>query len=83
MKRVPVVRTGTLNFFISLSSPTGPLQGAFVLQRKDLQRIELECNGKTKGLQWNLALRPPRYYGHFFLAARQNDHTFSCKKKPR
>ena len=32
-------------------------------------------------VQWNPALRPPRYYGHFVLAVRQNGHTFSCKKK--
>ena len=32
-------------------------------------------------VQWNPALRSPRYYGHFFLAVRQNGHTFSCKKK--
>ena len=32
-------------------------------------------------VQWNPALRPPRYYGPFFLAVRQNGHTFSCKKK--
>ena len=32
------------------------------------------------GIQWNPALWPPRYYSHFFLAAWQNDHTFSRKK---
>ena len=26
-------------------------------------------------------IRSPRYYVHFFLAAQQNDHTFSCKNK--
>ena len=26
-------------------------------------------------------VRSPRYWGHFFLAARQNDHSFSLKKK--
>ena len=31
----------------------------------------------TKNIQWNPALRPPRFYGNFFLAARQNDHTIS------
>ena len=25
-------------------------------------------------------IRSPRYYGYYFLAARQNGHTFSCKK---
>jgi len=32
-------------------------------------------------VQWNPALRPPGYYGHFFLAVRQTAHTFSCKKE--
>ena len=32
-------------------------------------------------LQWNPALRPPRYYGHFGLS-RQNALTFSYNKTP-
>ena len=35
----------------------------------------------TWKIQWNPALRSPRYYGHFFWPCGKNRHTFSCKKK--
>ena len=47
--------------------------------------IRLWCSPTSKfgswRVQWNPALRPPRYYDHFFLA-RQNVHTFSYKNTP-
>ena len=35
----------------------------------------------TQKIQWNLAIRPPRYYDHFF-AARTKAHSFSYLKTP-
>ena len=35
----------------------------------------------TWKIQWNPALRSPRWYGHFFWSPGKNRHTFSCKKK--
>ena len=31
-------------------------------------------------IQWNPALRPPRYYSHCFCLPSKNIHTFSCKE---
>ena len=35
----------------------------------------------TWKIQWNPALRSPRWHGHFFWSPGKNRHTFSCKKK--
>ena len=35
----------------------------------------------TWKIQWNPALRSPRWYGHFFWSPGKNRHSFSCKKK--
>ena len=48
--------------------------------------IFVGARGVSKQIKFStgepIALRPPRQYGHLFLSAGQNGHTFSCQKSP-